>query len=349
MVSKVKRKQQIDKNIKNIICKMVVVAVLMLLTTIIYQVDCQLDAERQMNIVKEKEKSLQVKLDECEKNLLESTKNYVKDIGAKPCVLLCFDDFEKSAYGAIIDTMDRYGFKGIIVFRDGKVPGTQDGITVELYQKLLDKGWEGAIGNSESINVYNHFPDVKKQEWIEYIVLMQDAFCKKGLQVPDVYIPHEDEAISEIVDLLASHGLASYTRLEEDFMSATTKMDVEEMNEMGMIVGKYGYESLSRDISNLIPVAESVAILFERVESGAPKNKEHTSYLELDAQLERLSMLGEYVNVTTFSGYREYQQQIIKYNEAAYKKYSDEQRVLKEQIEALKAEITENYAKISEK
>lgn len=355
------RKQQETENKKlniknNLVARKKIVRVflsLILLVVVLivaYSVRYQLGYEREItgkiSDAREMELDLQEKLEAREDALLESTKRYVEEANIKPCVILCFDNFGDSAYGSVIKAMDKYGFTGVIVFRDGKVPGTKGSISVELYQELLDKGWEGAIGNSEYIRVYNNFPEVRRKEWSEYIAGMQDAFREKGLEVPKVYIPHKNETLTGILDLMDMYDLKTYTRLETYYEDARTSMTANTFLEMGMVVGKYNYDNLSSEILSMVPTAESVAVLFKKVENGAPKNAQYTSVYVLSEQLEKLSILSEYINVTTFSGYREYQQNIIKNNEMTYRNYLVEQSALKNQIASLKAEIEENYANI---
>ncbi len=302
----------------------------------------------ELSVAREKEWELREKIDTCELSLSMSTEKFVKEVGVKPCVVLCFDNFAEGAYGDVIKLMDKYGFSGVIVFRDGKTPGDADCISAELYQELLDKGWEGAIGNSEKIRVYNNFPETRREEWSKYIEGMKNEFVEKGFSEPKIYVPHKNEIVIGILDLLEIHNLTTYTRLESTIQEASTEFTSIISSEIGMIVGKYNYRDLSTDVLGLVSKGQSVSVLYKRVESGDPKNNQYTSTYMLGKQLERLSMLDEYINVTTFSGYRQYQQDIIAHNELVYKNYLMEQNAIRNQIALLQSQIAEKYADVFE-
>ena len=129
---------------------------------------------------------------------------------------------------------------------------------------------------------------------------MQEAFRNKGLEEPTVYIPHENEILTGILDLLAKYNMRSYGRLETYFEDAITPISTNQFLEIGMVVGKYNYDTLSSDIISLVPTAETVAVLFKKVQNGAPTNKQYTSIYVLDEQLERLSMLSDFIKSNGF-------------------------------------------------
>lgn len=311
-----------------------------------YEIKYEKSIEQQIYAAYDEEIELQKDISDYEKELEALDRKYVEDISAKTCVILCFDDFGNSAYGDIIKEMDKRGMVGVIVFRDGKVPGKKGSISVELYQELLEKGWEGAIGNSKEILVYRNFPDKLKEKWKSYIQTMQNEFVKNGLEIPRIYIPHEKENVEEIEDLLVNYQMTGYTTIVENIAKAATAMNIDSMTNMGTVIGKYYYNNLGQDIKNLIPNAESVAILFRRVESGAPRSKINTSVYMLRKQLERLSIFEAFVNVCTFSEYQDYQNKLVNQNMDLYHKYLNDRNKILSEIISLNKEIMDNFEQI---
>ena len=348
---KKKEKIKLNINLWKKICLWIIFFVLLFVIYIVVSYEKEYETELSEKILAAQEKEIQLdkKIAEYENEIKTLKVDYVKKISAKSCVVLCFDQFGKSAYGEIIKEMDKYGFTGVIVFRDGLVPGKKGSISVELYQELLDKGWEGAIGNSQDIRVYSDFPEVCKEKWIQYIKNMQNAFEKNGLPVPSVYIPHDKESVEEIRESLGQLNMTAYTTLgwkTNSVYETSKEIGVDVPLNMGMIVGKYKYESLQEDLTTLIPEARSIAIWFRKVENGAPAYKQYTSIYMFKEQLEKLNMLTESVNVTTFTGYQEYQKLLLENNKNEYRDFQAKKAMLENQIKVVKSEITDNYAKI---
>lgn len=346
-----KEQRKLNKNLRKEICLWLITFVFSFVICIEVSYENKYSAKLTEEILaaQEKETQLDKRIEEYEKEITALKLDYVERISAKSCVVLCFDQFGKSAYGEIIKEMDKYGFTGVIVFRDGLVPGKKGSISVELYRELLDKGWEGAIGNSKDIRVYDNFPEIRKKKWIQYITEMQNAFEQNGLPIPSVYIPHDKESAEEVRKIMGQLNMTGYTTLGWETYSVyetSTEMGVHDPFNMGMIVGKYKYESLGEDLATLIPEARSMAIWFRKVENGVPTYDQYTSIYMLKKQLERLSILKEYVNVTTFTGYQQYQELLLKENENEYRDFQTKKTMLENQIKIVKSEIADNYAKI---
>lgn len=325
-----------------------VISIFIIFIEVFYEIKYEERRESEILSAQQKEQELDRQIEAYRSGLLDLKTDYVKEISAKSCVVLCFDQFGRSAYSDIIKEMDKYGFTGVIVFRDGQVPGTKGSISVELYQQLLEKGWEGAIGNSDEILVYDNFPEIKKKKWSEYMREMQSAFEKNGLPIPTVYIPHRKESVDELEDLLIQLGVTAYTTVGSEtagVYETAADMNTEPLLNMGMIVGKYKYESLEEDIKLLLPEAKSVAIWYRKVENGAPDNEQYTSIYMLKQQLGKLSILSEYVNITTFSEYQEYQKVLLENNREKYIDFQASQNRLLRQITMAGMEAAENYAK----
>lgn len=271
--------------------------------------------------------------------------DYKTQIAAKSCILLFFEHFEESAYRDIITEMEKYNFHGIIVFQDGKTPGMPGAISVELYQELLDKGWEGAIANSEKISVYDNLPKIRKEAWKQYITDMQKAFADKGLSVPAIYIPHTEESTDEIKKLLSECDITQTITFYSSAEDAATEMSVN-VTDMGTIVGKYRYNELVSDLGILEPQAESMGLLFREVEFGAPINKQHTSAYMFKEQLKILDKMSSVIQVTTYSEYIQYQRTLVEENELVNSDYMSKIQELENNIAILKEKNREKFEKI---
>ncbi len=338
-----KIKDLIKGNVKMYLCWLFLLGLGMLIISGIFEARYEKTVQSKIYQAYDEEENLQQDIDTYEKELEELEIQYVQDISAKPCIILCFDDLGSSVYGDVINEMDKYGFAGVIIFRDGKVPGEKGCISVELYQELLGKGWEGAIGNSKEISVYENFPDTMRQKWVAYMKEMQAGFTKNGLDSPKIYIPHEKEKIEEIQDLLLEYQMTGYTVLEEDVTRAAVDMNIDDVTVMGCIIAKYNYDSLSQDVSYLLPKAKSMAVLFKKVEPGAPGNKKNTSLYMLKKHLARLDILSGYVNICTFTGYRQYQDELVNQNLEVYQNYLNKRNQIQNKIISANKTIMNNF------
>lgn len=291
--------------------------------------------------------TLREEITACNQKITELTKAYVSEIGAKPCVVLCFEQFGKSAYNEIISEMNNYGYTGVIVFRDGKVPGDKGSISIELYQQLLEQGWEGAIGNSEDIWIYHNMPEQIKQKWLSYINEMQQKFIQSGLPAPSVYIPnnHDDVGVEmeEYIEQLGMTAGITTASSKDTVFDISTQMNTDSYTEIGAVVARYSYESVDEDLQTLMPEARSVAFEFQKVENGAPVNKRNTSIYMFKYNLKKLYTLGDTVNVTTFSGFKEYQLALVEKNLDVYTNFQNKKNQILEQIQNLRNEIKDNY------
>lgn len=341
---------KLNKNIqkKLFLWLIFVISIIIIGVEVSYEIKSEKRRESEILSAQRKEQELDRQIEEYRSELLDLKTDYVREISAKSCVVLCFDQFGRSAYSDIIKEMDKYGFTGVIIFRDGQVPGNKGSISVELYQQLLDKGWEGAIGNSDEIFVYDNFPEIKKKKWLEYMREMQSSFERNGLPVPSVYIPHKKESVDELEDMLIQLGMKAYATVGSEtagVYDTATDMNTEPLLNMGMIVGKYRYESLGEDMKLLLPEAKSLAVWYRKVENGAPDNGQYTSIYMFRQQLESLSILREYVNVITFSEYQEYQSALLENNREIYKDFQASQDRLLRKITQADLEAAENYAR----
>ncbi len=339
--------KQEKKHIKKLLCKSLIIAVIMLIIVVCYHLGNENIAKKRMEFAKAKEIEITKELELYEKELEESTKRYVEEIGAKASVILLFDDMENSAYRDVIQSMKKYGFAGIVVFRDGKVPGSEGGLSLELYEELVEAGWETAIGNSEEIQIYKNAPDSVVEEWEAYIESMRDAFRNAGMPIPEIYIPHKDEEVAELQEALEKYQFTAYSCQEEDIQKAIAKNRLDDISQIGTIVSRYDYETLSKDVQKIIPTAQMFGVHYLQVSGAAPRDKKYTSVKALQVQLEQLSRLDEFVNVMTFSGYRKYQNQLLQMNKERYKAYMQEQQEIEGHINDCKNKIKKIYENVS--
>ena len=137
--------------------------------------------------------------------------------------------------------------------------------------------------------------------------------------------------------------MTGYTVLEEDVTRAAVDMNIDDVTVMGCIIAKYNYDSLSQDVSYLLPKAKSMAVLFKKVEPGAPGNKKNTSLYMLKKHLARLDILSGYVNICTFTGYRQYQDELVNQNLEVYQNYLNKRNQIQNKIISANKTIMNNF------
>lgn len=282
---------------------------------------------------------LQSQMKQCENELTTLKQDYVKEISAESCVILCFDDLGKSDFQTIAEEMDLYGWHGVMIFRDGVFPGDKGSISIELYQQLTEQGWETAIGNKKDIRVYNNFPEIRKKAWAEYIESMQKGFEERGLSSPTVYIPHQNESVSAVEDLLVSYGLDSYMMPYANAEEAATGINTDAFVVMGAFTSGFHYNNLEEDLTGLLPLADSVALWYRRVEFGIPQNSAYTTGSNVKTQLSILEKLDGDVKVTTFSEYRAYQKKLVETHAQITENYQIEKKKIEDELATLKENV----------
>lgn len=324
-------------------CILAVLAIFIMLA-VGYEINHLGRVREQIDYAARLSETIEAEIDSREEEKAEIERQFVIQSDLKTNLIFCFTDFENSYYKKIIESMEEYGYPGVIVFRSDNMPGMTGSITVEQYQELLTKGWEGAVSTEKGKMLYEYMADPVIDKWKNYMDGMRTYFQSNGLEFPSVYIKQQDELLTSVERYFPEYGITAYATVEKNILNAATSMSNDSVWNMGMIKAKYTYTDLQDDLMRLQYQGKSVALRFLTVESSAPKNKNNTSVYRLNSYLKSIEENGN-VMVNTFSGYKRYQNEFEEENAELVNQYRSDLKRINEEIKSLEEEDEENYRK----
>ncbi len=80
--------------------------------------------------------------------LLNEKKSITSVMQSRPITILCFDSIDDSIYDVLYPMMRNHGYPGVIVLKEGALPGDEGMLSVSQLSELLSVGWELALGDN---------------------------------------------------------------------------------------------------------------------------------------------------------------------------------------------------------
>lgn len=110
-----------------------------------------------------------------------------------------------SVYDYLYPVLRDAGYAGVMVLRNGVLPGDERRITVEQCQKLLDAGWNFAVGANYDIDLTTYTEETAL-EWGAYLQEYSAEIKEKIGAAPNMYCFDEGEYHQEFDRILAENG-----------------------------------------------------------------------------------------------------------------------------------------------
>lgn len=213
---------------------------------------------------------------------------------------------------------------------------------IEEYKELLADGWEGAVATEGGKILYEYMADPVLDKWKISMDQMRNYFQNNGLEFPHIYIAAEGELLNSVEIYFPQYGITGYAVVEYNVKKAARELADDAVLDMGMIKAKYIYKDLESDLKELQYEGKSMAMRFQTVESSSPSNIYNTSIYRLNTYLETISN-SENAQVTTFQGYRDYQETFENDNAELIQQYKAKLEKIENEMKKLEQENDRNY------
>ncbi len=125
------------------------------------------------------------------------------ELNTKVSIALCIDQMEPELYSEIKPLFDDYGLKGVFVIQNGVLPDSEDTITKEQYNELLEDGWEVAIGNWDDLSLDR---EEDRQVWEKRLDELMEQMKIQGLSIPRSYYFERNTYVTECEEILKERG-----------------------------------------------------------------------------------------------------------------------------------------------
>lgn len=341
------QKQQDRKNKNFILTKLIpffvfLILAISLVLAVIYEKTHLNRLSQRLTDAGQKEIIIEQKISALQEEKEQIQRQFVIDSNLKTNIIFCFNDFENSSYHLIIESMKNYGSPGVIVFRTDNMPGMDGSITIEEYKELLADGWEGAVATEGGEILYEYMADPVLDKWKISMDQMRNYFENNGLEFPHIYIAAEGELLNSVEIYFPQYGITGYAVVEYNVKKAARELTDDAMLDMGMIKAKYIYKDLESDLKELQYEGKSMAMRFQTVESSSPSNIYNTSIYRLNTYLETISNR-ENAQITTFQGYRDYQEAFENDNAELIQQYKAKLEKIENEMKKLEQENDRNY------
>ncbi len=320
-----------------------VILLLVVLGIFGYIISTDKKSEKRMREVTVQINQLTQEVADYEAQILALQERYGNAINGKSCVVLAFTDMVNGENEQVINYMNEKGYTGVMIFNHTNVPGSEKGISVDKYNKLIAKGWEAAIGTDGSTPLTGVVQDAAANRWKTYVEDVKKQFEKNGLEVPKVYCFREEESYKSVCDKLKDLGFNTYISInntgENAWFSAANMDD-------GVLKGvqaDYNYIDVRRDIEKYNKISYSTVLLFNTIELSYPQYdlETKTSYSRFKMIVDCLLGYEDTIMVTNVTGYKNYQS-------GAGMDYTTERQSYKEECSKIESKIEEALRKIEE-
>lgn len=120
-------------------------------------------------------------------------------------VYLGIEYINSFVYDYLYPTLRDAEYAGVLVLRNGVLPGEERRITVEQCRELLDAGWNFAVGANYDIDLTEYSESVAL-EWREYLHDYSARIKERIGVAPNIYCFDEGEYHQELDRILAENG-----------------------------------------------------------------------------------------------------------------------------------------------
>ena len=224
-------------------------------------------------------------------------------------VILFFDQMDHNLFEEVYPLLSQYGYKGVFVLKDGKLPGDEGMISKEQYEILLDNGWEAALGGNEEMGQQSGY---KKEQWVKYL----DSYIKKlkavGLAVPKIYCYGKGEHQDGFDEILKEKGFTMVRQYDVSRTSVANGSLAKALSYIQCVPIYSGQSSVMESLINFASNHQSISISTRYVEK-MPTD------LSIDTKIDKYILLLDYlgeletenqVKVVTFTEYSQYQRKL---------------------------------------
>ena len=262
-------------------------------------------AQIRKEMVLQKKLAFEEKEDEIEKYQQEKKRKQMVDeiesqINRKQrelqTIIIVVNNIDRSLYDIIYPQMKKFGYKGVFVLMDGKVPGENaNDISWEEYQEMLNDGWEYAVGISQDTR------DVSL--WNQELNNAIECWKEKGIVQPSVYF---DEIEGNQIRLYDDLKRCGFTSIIENNNSETclVKENTENILVIKSLNLKEKYSGVSKTMRNVCSTGKSLSISLPCIRDEINDENEELSVSKLEIFLGQLTEMEQYgYNIRTDKEY----------------------------------------------
>lgn len=131
---------------------------------------------------------------------------YEKTIGGYANVVLFFDNITENVYDVVYPMMNKYAMRGVMVMKDGELPGDEDTISKNHYDKMIKAGWETAMGGNGGVDMLSSDAEAQFARYLDsYIKKIEQA----GYSVPTTYCFEDYEYDEKFLEPLRERGFTA--------------------------------------------------------------------------------------------------------------------------------------------
>ncbi|MGN0294241.1 MAG: hypothetical protein ACI4D3_09595 [Lachnospiraceae bacterium] len=143
---------------------------------------------------------LQMEKSNLEKELRTLTRKNAGQESEQPTGVLCFTSIDQDIFSQAYSNVQKEGYTGIFILRNGRLPGDYNTITVEQCVELLDSGWEYGIAWDQD--------EDSKTQWEEDVVGYLENLRNRIGVLPSVYYFEEGMYDAAVAEVLPDHGIS---------------------------------------------------------------------------------------------------------------------------------------------
>lgn len=147
--------------------------------------------------------SVKKDITEKEEEIQQLKENRERKINKKASITLCIDQMTPNLYDQVKPIFDSYGLTGVFVIKNGILPGSKDSITKEQYDRMLQDGWDVAVGGWDDLNLER---EEDLEIWEERLNKLIDQMDEQKLKVPIYYYFEESTYTDRCDDILQDCG-----------------------------------------------------------------------------------------------------------------------------------------------
>lgn len=301
-----------------------------------------MEEQREIENADLKRIEIEQQISQLEQELDNLNGGIIQDSGWQSQIIFCFTEFEDSSYRGVIRTLEQYGYPGVIVFDGTNLPGMPGCISIEEYQELIAKGWEGAIETEAGNMLYQYMADPVVDKWKSYMEETMAYFEHQDMQPPTTYVLQEGEMVDSVLPYFSDYGITFYATVETNTNNAQNDLNMEPVVQMAMKKAPYYYTELESELNTLEEQGTSIALRFLEVEGSAPWDERHSSVYRLNQYCETIQEYG-LVKVGTFQSYQKDWQSLMDRNSELISEYKAKKEAIEEKIRKLQGENIQNF------
>lgn len=287
-------------------------------------------------------------LEEENKNLKE---NYESKSRRTPQVVLCFGQMDSDLYDEVYPLLQKYGYKGVFIMKEGKVPGEDGVITKEQYNTLIESGWQAVMGGTDAFDLADSVQDSSILiKWKEYLTWYIMRLVEAGIEVPDTYCFEEKEYQKDCDAILQDCGfkIANHYGEKRDIYEKV-RVSESEVFMVGSIKIKNGESEVQSSLEQILESGAFLAVTADEVSDIVNDASVGCSIQKYRKLLEFLdSGDGSSLKVSTFQELYSGENEMTESSKKELEKIQERQEEIQQRIDRLKEQIESEWKSVKE-